>query len=139
MKHNLLVLALGVVLALALVGCGGGATGGPAGAPTVGGAPEEVQVSLSDFKVESSKTDFVVGQPYRFVITNKAQIPHEWVVAPRGATAESQFLTEVEEDELAAGASVTHDFTFSQAGDYEFSCHVPGHYEAGMVIPVTVK
>lgn len=127
-----------VVVALALAACGGTNTGGPASAPSVQ-APEVVQVKLTEFKVEPSKTEFQRGKPYRFVISNSGSIAHEWVISPRGATEDGQFLTEVEEDELPAGKSQTHDFTFSQAGEFEMACHVPGHHEAGMTVPITVK
>ena len=58
---------------------------------------------------------------------------------PRGETEESQALIQVDEAELPAGATVTRDFAFTQTGDFEFACHVPGHYEAGMLLPITVQ
>jgi uncharacterized cupredoxin-like copper-binding protein len=38
----------------------------------------------------------------------------------------------------APGTTVTREFTFTQTGDFEFACHVSGHYEAGMLLPITV-
>jgi uncharacterized cupredoxin-like copper-binding protein len=39
----------------------------------------------------------------------------------------------------APGTTVTREFTFTQAGDFEFAYRVPGHYEAGMLLPITVQ
>jgi len=51
-------------------------------------------------------------------------------------------LAMIEEDELTPGTTKTLDYTFTEpavAGDLEFVCHVEGHYEAGMRLPITVK
>jgi len=101
--------------------------------------PTEVQIALSEFKIESTQTTFTVGTPYRFVIKNGGKTLQDWAVMPRGATDESQALIQVDEDELPPGATVTREFTFTQAGDFEFACHVAGHYEAGMLLPITVQ
>jgi len=51
-------------------------------------------------------------------------------------------LAYVEEDELPPGAIQTMDYTFTEpapAGSLELDCHIEGHYEAGMVLPITVQ
>jgi uncharacterized cupredoxin-like copper-binding protein len=137
MRHIILrrtALDIIAILAVALlVGACGSAAGQSADSPT------EVQITLSEFKIESPQTTFTTGTPYRFVIKNEGTISHDWSVMPHGATDESQALVQVDEDELPPGATVTRDFTFTQAGDFEFACHVPGHYEAGMLLPITVQ
>ena len=48
----------------------------------------------------------------------------------------------IEEVDLPAGAKQTIDYTFTQAyaaGMLEMACHLPGHYELGMSLPVIVK
>jgi uncharacterized cupredoxin-like copper-binding protein len=137
MSYRIFALLSLAMLGLALAACAGTTPGAPAGAPTLA-QPEEVQITLTEFKIDSSKTTFKKDVPYRFVITNKGTVAHEFVIAPRGEKEDSKFLTEVEEDELPVGASQTHEYTFTQTGDLEFSCHVPGHYEGGMVLPITV-
>jgi uncharacterized cupredoxin-like copper-binding protein len=102
-------------------------------------SPQEVQITLSEFKIDSPQTTFTTGTPYRFAIKNEGTIAHNWAIMPRGSSDTSQALIKVGEDELPAGASVTRDFTFTQKGDFEFACHVPGHYEAGMLLPITVQ
>ncbi|NOY98436.1 MAG: hypothetical protein GXP40_04395 [Chloroflexi bacterium] len=139
----LLIAAVFVVSALALTACGS------AGANT----PDvvEVQVTLTEFAFESSITTFEVGVPYRFVITNKGAIPHELMIIPKldksASDADMEAIDElalavVEEDELPAGATATLDYTFTEpadSGKLEFACYLPGHYESGMYLPITVR
>jgi plastocyanin len=97
----------------------------PAAAPAPAG-PVDVIITLSEFKVESSLTTFQAGVPYHFIITNKGAIAHEANIANLNAA------------EIPVGATKTLDVTFPQAGPQEFACHLPGHYQAGMKLPVTV-
>ncbi len=132
-------------LALVLASCGGAASQGGSGAT-------EVKVTLSEFKVDSSLTNFSVGVPYRFVVSNKGAIPHEVMVISTevgkmasGAMMEEMHekaLFEIEESELGPGATKTLEFTFTEpaaSGTLEFACYVPGHYEGGMKLPITVQ
>lgn len=128
--------ALGLIAIVAvtlLIGACGSTSGQSNASPT------EVQITLSEFKIESPQTIFDTGTPYRFVIKNGGTIAHDWAIMPRAETDESQALFMVDEDELPPGATVTREFTFTQTGDFEFACHVPGHYEAGMLLPITVQ
>ena len=111
----------------------------PTAAPTTVNAPVEVQITLSEFKIESSLTTYTVGTHYHFVIKNAGVIPHEWAIMPRGAKDDTKALIEVEQGKLPKGASLSREFTFTQAGNLEFACHVPGHSEAGMVLPIRVQ
>jgi uncharacterized cupredoxin-like copper-binding protein len=128
--------ALGIIalVATALLVAACGSAGGQSN-----GSSTEVQITLSEFKIESPQTTFTTGTPYRFVIKNEGTISHDWAIMPRGATDESQALAQVDESQLPPGATVTQEFTFTQAGDFEFACHVPGHYEAGMLLPISVQ
>lgn len=96
------------------------ATPGPA-------APVDVTVSLSEFKIESSLTTFQAGVPYHFIITNRGVVTHEANVANVNATGE-----------VPVGATKTLDVTFTDPGQQEFACHITGHYQAGMKLPVTI-
>ena len=45
-------------------------------------------------------------------------------------------------DNVNPGETKTLDFTFQQSAagqEMEFACHVAGHYEAGMKLPVMVN
>jgi uncharacterized cupredoxin-like copper-binding protein len=132
-KRSTLLLACLVIVSTALAACGAA----PSGNKTV-----EVQVTLTDFKVESSLTTFSVGVPYRFVVTNKGSVAHEVLIMPPTSTDPSTALLTVAEKDLQAGASKTVDYTFTKAapsGSLEFACHISGHYEAGMHLPIEVK
>jgi uncharacterized cupredoxin-like copper-binding protein len=114
--------------------------------------PEVVLVNLTEFGIQSSLTNFEVGQPYRFVITNSGALSHEFTVMPAGMPVPSQemdgmhhdmagAMLHVGENELQAGAVVTVEFTFTESaelGKLEFACHLPAHYEAGMFTPISI-
>jgi uncharacterized cupredoxin-like copper-binding protein len=132
-----------MVLAVAvLAACGGG------GAAS-GGGPVQVQVTLTDFKIDSSLTTFSVGVPYHFVVTNKGAVAHEFAIMPpeqgtQGSDTQlpSTALAGILGKDLTPGATKTLDYTFTQAapaGSLEFACHLPGHYEAGMHTPIVVQ
>lgn len=111
----------------------------------------EVIVTLTDFGIKSSVTEFEVGVPYHFVVTNEGVVNHEFMIMPpvMGDTTgmdmghfDETALAMIEEDELPSGATMTLDYTFTEpapAGTLEFACHTPGHYEAGMKLPIIVK
>jgi len=109
-----------------------------------------VDVTLTDFGIDSSLISFEVGVPYHFIITNEGEDEHElMIMEPMMAGIEMSMeemdemaLAVVEEDDLPPGATYTLDYTFTEpapAGSLEFSCHIPGHYEAGMLLSITVK
>lgn len=138
LKKIYIVIIAGVLL---LTACGG----------QNANSPQEVKVSLTDFGIQSTVTNFKVGVPYHFVVTNEGKISHEiMLMAPltqdqTGMDMEemdSMALAHIEEDDLPAGATATFDYTFTKAapaGTLEFSCHIPGHYEAGMKEAITVR
>ncbi|HLC04143.1 MAG TPA: hypothetical protein VJK02_13985 [Anaerolineales bacterium] len=119
----------------------------PACSPQPAG-PTEVQVTLTEFAIESSLTTFQAGVPYRFVVTNAGAVAHELMITPKsmgGMSMEDMHelaLMEIEEEDLPSGATVTMEFTFPEdavGSDLEFSCYVPGHYEAGMFLAINVE
>lgn len=138
---------LPIVIVVAVAGCGPRQQ--PAQAPPPAeGEVTEVQVTLSDFKVEPSRIEFVTGTRYRFVVTNRGAVNHEFMIAPPmmgGMTMEKMHemaVLEIEEDELPPGTTKTIEYVFREPtaeGKLEFACHVEGHYEAGMHLPIVVK
>ncbi len=129
-----------VLVTFVLAACGGA---------SASGNPVQVQVTLSDFKIDSSLTSFSAGVPYHFVVTNKGSVAHEFLIMPpsQGITSSSDQIPSsavagIAAKDLPAGATKTLDYTFTQAapaGKLEFACHLPGHYEAGMHLPIVVK
>jgi uncharacterized cupredoxin-like copper-binding protein len=109
--------------------------------------PTDVKVTLSNFKIESSVTTYKVGFPYRFVVTNSGSVNHEFMVVPPSQAGESSddldkvALGRIDDASFTLGSTQTVTVTFTKpetSGALEFACHVPGHYEQGMRMPITV-
>jgi uncharacterized cupredoxin-like copper-binding protein len=117
--------------------------------------PQTVEITLTEFGIETPITTFQAGQPYKFVIRNAGALNHEFTIMPPMASPPTDMhmeghsmehmtgaMVHIGEDELTPGATVTLEFTFSEptsAGEIEFACHLPGHYEGGMVTPIRVE
>ncbi|MGI8691265.1 MAG: hypothetical protein ACR2M3_22010 [Thermomicrobiales bacterium] len=138
---------------LVLAACGGkdgSAHGGNTPAASAAGASaQQVTIALSDFKITASQMTFVVGVPYRFVITNMSKTPHEFAIAPpmpmgqamSDAEMHKAALLHVDANELPTGKAMTVIYTFTDPAatrQLEFGCHIIGHYDAGMHTPITV-
>lgn len=88
------------------------------------------------------------GETVKLVASNKGQVLHEMVL---GTAEELQKHAEMmkkfpdmEHDEphmahVKPGKSGEIVWQFTKAGDFQFACLIPGHFEAGMVGKVTVK
>jgi uncharacterized cupredoxin-like copper-binding protein len=117
------------------------------GSSTSSGGTVDVNITASDFKIESSLTNFKQGVTYHFIVKNTGSVDHEVYILPPASglsvdQAKQQALAGVGPDVLTAGATATFDYTFTQAypaGSLELSCHISGHYEAGMLLPIVVE
>lgn len=109
-----------------------------------------VKVTLTDFKIQSSVTEFKVGVPYHLVVSNEGASNHEFMIMPPVDSSMNMSMEEmdetalgmIEDSDLVPGATLTLDITFSDPapdGTLEFACHTAKHYEAGMLLPITVK
>lgn len=132
MKRFLAVFLL-LTFALALVGCGQ-ATNTSKG--------HTVNVTLSEFKIETTVSTFQPGTAYQFHVTNTGKIDHEFMIMPSSqGTMNGMSMDEMDKmaltsiDTIHPGETKTLEYTFpsSTAGTQpEFACYLPGHYEAGM-------
>ncbi len=145
MKTRFLLAILVSMLAMALAACGATTTASSGSTTPTASGPTTVQVTLSDFKIQSSLTAFKVGVVYHFVVTNNGTVTHEFLVGPISMETASEDDRDAaklfEVSELEPGHTGTADFTFTKpypAGVLEFSCHVAGHFEQGMKLPFTV-
>src|SRR6266516_364596 len=128
----------GVLVGL-LTACGGTTM------PTTSPAPKTGNVTLTDYKIASDLTQFSTGVPYHFVVVNKGATLHALMIAPplTGTMTVDDLdkLRLFEVSDIAAGETKTLDYTFKESaplGKFEMACHVPGHYEAGMKLPVAI-
>ncbi len=138
LRLMLSIIAVLGMMVLVLAACGGASSS----------TTNQVNVSLSDFKVQSSQTTFVPGQTYHFVVTNDGHTNHEFMVMPPMATGmnsmgqmDKMALYHISSDQLPQGASKSFDYSFPSSAtqqSLEFSCHLPGHYEVGMHLPITL-
>jgi uncharacterized cupredoxin-like copper-binding protein len=149
MKARFPLAILAGMLAIGLAACGGTtaatSTASTGSTTPAASGPTTVQVTLVDFKIESSLTSFKVGATYHFVVTNNGTTTHEFMAGPvsvENASEEERDAAKLfEVSELDPGKTGTADYTFTKlypAGTMEFSCHVGGHFEAGMKLPFTV-
>lgn len=145
MKPRFFLAILVSMLSITLAACGGTTTSSSGNTTPTSSGSTPVQVTLSDFKIQSSLTTFKVGVVYHFVVMNTGSATHEFMAGPISAANASENerdeakLFEVEE--MEPGHTGTQDYTFTQpypAGTLEFSCHVAGHYALGMRLDFTV-
>ena len=101
------------------------------------------QMRFSPEKIEVKQ-----GETIRFVHKNDGQILHEFVLGTKKELDEHAALMAkfpgMEHDEpymahVAAGKTAEMVWTFNRAGEFDFACLIPGHYEAGMIGKVKVS
>lgn len=197
-KKILSLVAL-LVMALVLSACGGQASEPDA---------VEVQITLTEYGVESSVSVFEVGVPYHFTVVNEGEEEHEIMLMPQMTTEDMLALMngddhdddeaheegdshddddmmaeddhddddmmsednhEGDEDshndgeddhshdmlmeegivfaavdahDLQPGDTASFEYTFTEVtgfGEIEFACHLEGHYEEGMFLPIFIQ
>ena len=167
MKHLFIAAALALVSLPSLADGGKSfAFGEPAPAAK---ATRTVEVVLKDIAFEPQSLKVKAGETVRFVLINKGQLPHEFNLGDKGMHAEHQkemiamqgklFTAGMNHDGMDHGqmnhGDHGHDagntvlvqpgqraeltWTFRQSAPIEFACNVPGHYQAGMVGPLTIE
>ena len=120
--------------------------------PAPGNAkPDEriIRITALDIRFDKMRLDARAGETVRFIVTNKGRLTHEFTIGDAGEQAEHEKEMQrmdgmVMPDEsnaitLKPGETKTLVWTFGKEPVVEFACHVPGHYEAGMVGEIFVK
>jgi uncharacterized cupredoxin-like copper-binding protein len=104
--------------------------------------------TLDTMKYEPSTMTVKPGETIRFVVRNTGKLRHEFVIGdPQEQRAHAEMMKKmpgmVHEDpnalSLAPGETKTLIWQFGPTGLVEVACHVPGHYEAGMVAQIEVE
>ena len=151
-----------LLVALVAAGCGaGGAPETPPITPGIDAAPREVNVVMRDYGYVPSVVDLVPGETVTLHVINGGLEIHEAVVGdiesqlaweeaeaatidhPPGPTpvvAEPEGFDGVR---VVVGSGQRQDVTWvvppdasAAAGGWFVGCHIPGHWQKGMVVPV---
>lgn len=111
-------------------------------------ATRTIEVAMSDaMRFTPDRIEVRQGETIRFVIRNTGKVMHEFVLGTKKVLDEHAALMKrfpnMEHDEpymahVAPGGAGEIVWTFNRAGDFDFACLIPGHYEAGMVGKVKV-
>ncbi|MGB7184199.1 MAG: cupredoxin family protein [Burkholderiaceae bacterium] len=106
-------------------------------------AKRTIQVAMLDkmrFDPESVKVE--AGETVRFVIENKGQIMHEFVLGNQQSLDDHAALMikfpNMEHDapyqaHVSPGTTGEIVWKFNRGGELKFACLIPGHYQAGMI------
>ena len=108
-----------------------------------------IKVDMTDaMRFKPSDVAVQRGETVKFVVHNDGKVLHEMVLGTKEAIAEhAELMKKFPEMEHAdanmahvkPGADAEMVWQFTKAGEFQFACLQPGHFEAGMVGKVTVK
>ncbi len=113
-------------------------------------ADRTIEVSMLDtMRFDPGEFEVAVGETVTFSITNTGAIAHDFTLGDETTQdAHEQEMAEMSEGDHAGadlnavlvqpGETEELTWTFTTAGELLIGCHVPGHYNAGMVAPLPV-
>jgi len=128
---------------------------------------QKVTLTMSEFQFAPKTITLKLGTAVEVTLVNKGTVEHEFMLYPMPSMggmamdmdaygAENTYFKGIGMVELVAdgktsrpsrlervmvapGKTAILRFTAKKTGMFEFGCHVPGHYEAGMKGTLTVK
>lgn len=120
---------------------------GTGGAAAATDADRTIEVAANDdLSFDPSTIQVTAGEVITFVVTNTGEAPHEFVLGD--ASIQQQHATEMAQGghgdhaenaiSIAPGATEQLTWSFTDVGQVLYGCHLPGHYDGGMVGTVTV-
>jgi uncharacterized cupredoxin-like copper-binding protein len=124
-----------------------------AGEPGDPGRPARaVEIVMSDgaggMRFAPDRVEVRRGEQVRFVISNSGSLTHEFFLGTLGENREHAAMMarmpDMRHDDpnartIAPRRSSSILWRFSDTGEYEFACLIPGHYQAGMHGVVIVR
>ena len=151
-----LVLSIAAALAVSVAGISAAGAHGEAYTAGTPGNPKKlartVTVIMTDkdgvMKYEPNSIAVKKGEQIRFVLENKGEVKHEFILASMHDNKKHGELMKkfphMEHDEpnsksLEPGQKAEILWQFTKSGTFEFACLIPGHYEAGMHGTASVK
>jgi len=112
-------------------------------------ATRTVRLDMSDaMRFTPAEITVKRGETVKLVATNRGQVLHEMVLGTSDELKKHAEMMkkfpDMEHDEphmahVKPGESGEIVWQFTKAGEFQFACLIPGHFEAGMVGKVTVK
>jgi uncharacterized cupredoxin-like copper-binding protein len=112
-------------------------------------ATRTINVDMSDkMRYTPAEVSVKQGETIKFIVKNSGKIMHEFVLGNMKELKEHAELMKkhpgMEHAEpymahVASGKTETIVWQFTKAGDFNFGCLIPGHFEAGMIGKVMVK
>jgi uncharacterized cupredoxin-like copper-binding protein len=135
---------LSVALMVGLSACGGAAVADRT-------EPQVIEISIDGFHFVPDHFTVHRGDSVRFLISNPDRVGHELFI---GTIAEQAMRREAAPSTPSDVGSVTHfgygiyvpaltdgelDYAFSNDTDLLIGCHLPGHWEEGMVATIDVQ
>ncbi len=107
-----------------------------------------IEIGMTDaMRFTPDRLEVRQGETIRFVHRNAGQVMHEFVLGTQKDLDEHAALMKkfpgMEHDEpymshVAPGQRGEIVWRFNRAGEFDFACLLPGHYEAGMVGKIKV-
>jgi uncharacterized cupredoxin-like copper-binding protein len=142
--------ALGITLGLLTAACGG--HDGHSDAASAGDEQPDrtVKVEMVDINFRPERLEIKRGETVRFVFTNRGEAVHDaFIGSPTDQQEHEKEMQAADSkstghDEMQMGLSVKPGgqseltYTFKGGGPVEIGCHQPGHYAAGMKLPITL-
>lgn len=112
-------------------------------------AVRTIQVDMADtMRFTPANLTIKRGETVKIVATNKGRVLHEMVIGTpeelKKHAEQMKKFPEMEHEEaymahVKPGKTGEIVWQFTKAGEFEFACLIPGHFEAGMVGKVFVK
>lgn len=130
---------------------------------------QKVTLTMTEFQFTPKTASVNRGTTVELTLVNKGTVEHEFTLYPLPAStstnvdmakyaAENTYFKDIGTVEIVypgltatrkssrvegmglnPGQSITIKFVAKKTGTFEFACHIPGHYEAGMKGALTVK
>ncbi len=112
-------------------------------------ATRSVNIDMSDrMRYTPDNLQIKTGETVRLVVKNNGKVMHELVLGRMQDLKEHAAMMKkhpgMEHDEpymahVAPGKTETIVWQFTQPGEFQFGCLIPGHFEAGMIGNIIVK
>jgi len=137
-----------VLLALAIPACGNGQRGSNEGSLQPGsGNFTPVAVTLENYKIASTVTQFAHGKTYRFTVKNASASVHDFVIAPpvaslSGGVDAALSIATVKYRNIQPGQQVSFDLDFSAPANgpgLEMASYYGNDYQQGMRVTIQVQ